>query len=176
MPNALFTRLSQSPSLLEITYECIPGINPNNKKILRILKISSDFQNAFLSIYSENNFQKSVQPAAPKHFVCKCSWLSKWRAHVEFCQSFPCKIKKYLNKRLNLKNFSDFLKNLGDQISQNFVRKFLRTQIFDDRIKPLCHYYFEIICVTWFCLTWNLKGSFLSRDESNFFPSTNVPV
>ena len=47
----------------------IPGLNPTNKKNLRILKIFSDFQIMFLSKYSEENFQKSVQPAAPKYFV-----------------------------------------------------------------------------------------------------------
>ena len=31
----------------------------------------SIFQNVFLSKYSEKNFQKSVQPAAPKYFVQK---------------------------------------------------------------------------------------------------------
>ena len=36
-------------------------------KILKILKISPDFQNVFLSNYSEENFKKSVQPAAPNY-------------------------------------------------------------------------------------------------------------
>ena len=52
-----------------------PGLNPINKKyqnsdkILIFLKISSDFQIVFLSKYSDRNFQKYVQPAAPKYFV-----------------------------------------------------------------------------------------------------------
>ena len=41
----------------------------NSDKIFRILKISPDFQIVFLSKYSEENFQKFVQPAAPKYFV-----------------------------------------------------------------------------------------------------------
>ena len=43
----------------------------NSDKILRFLKISSDFQIVFLSKFSEENFQKSFQPAAPKYFVWK---------------------------------------------------------------------------------------------------------
>ena len=38
-------------------------------QILRFLKISTYFLFAFLSKYSDKNFQKSVQPAAPKYFV-----------------------------------------------------------------------------------------------------------
>ena len=66
------------------------GLNPVNIKILRILtrsqisdkilkflKISSDFQNVFLSKYSEENFLKSLQPAAPKYFVWKFLRLSE---------------------------------------------------------------------------------------------------
>ena len=43
----------------------------NSDKILRFLKISFYFQNVFGSKYSEENFRKSVQPAAPKYFVWK---------------------------------------------------------------------------------------------------------
>ena len=43
----------------------------NSDKILRILTIFSDFQNVFLSKYSQENFQKSVQPTAPQYFVWK---------------------------------------------------------------------------------------------------------
>ena len=51
----------------------IPGLNPINKKIIRILKISSDFLIVLLSKYSEENFQKYLQSAAPKYLVWKCS-------------------------------------------------------------------------------------------------------
>ena len=40
----------------------------NSDKILRFLTISTDFQIVFLSKFSEENIQKSVQPAAPKYF------------------------------------------------------------------------------------------------------------
>ena len=43
----------------------------NSDKILSFLKISSDFVNVFLSKYSGEDFQKSVQPAVPKYFVWK---------------------------------------------------------------------------------------------------------
>ena len=46
-------------------------------KILRFLTISTDFQIVFLSKYSEENFQKSVQPVAPKYFVLKFLRLSE---------------------------------------------------------------------------------------------------
>ena len=62
----------------------LPGLNPTNKKnsqnsdkILKILKISSDLQNVFLLKYSEENFQKNVQPAAPKYVVWKFLRFSK---------------------------------------------------------------------------------------------------
>ena len=46
-------------------------------QILRFLKISTDFQIVFLSKYSEENFQKSVQPVAPKNLSEKFSNFSK---------------------------------------------------------------------------------------------------
>ena len=53
------------------------ALNPFIKKILRILIKFSDFQNVFLSKYSDKNFQKSVQPAAPKYFVWEFLRFSK---------------------------------------------------------------------------------------------------
>ena len=43
----------------------------NFDEICRFQKISADFQIIFLSKYSEEIFQKSVQPAAPNFFVRK---------------------------------------------------------------------------------------------------------
>ena len=79
-------------------------IYQNSNKILRFLTISTDFLIVFLSKYSEENFQKSVQPAATKYFV--------W------------KFLRFSNKNWWVQNF------------HIFVRKFLRAQIYLDRIEP----------------------------------------
>ena len=46
---------------------CLNGDLNNGPKV----QYSSDFQNVFLSKYLKENFQKSVQQAAPKYFVWK---------------------------------------------------------------------------------------------------------
>ena len=67
----------------------------NSDQILRFLKISTDFQIVLLSKYSEENFQKSVQPAAPK----KC---------VRNFYRFSEKIGGFKILRFLSENFSDF--------------------------------------------------------------------
>ena len=99
--NSEFYALSllYNPSLLKLfktaekVFQSSPGLNPINKKILKFLTISTNFQIVFLSKYSEENFQKSVQPAAQKDFVPKISqtfWKNWW---VQNSQIF---VRKFL--------------------------------------------------------------------------------
>ena len=102
-----------------------PGLNPINNKILRILKISTDFQIVFLSKFSEEKFQKSVQPAAPKNFVWKflrffekicrfkifrflfwssVAWLSSWPKWVN--ANFNSMKTFDVDEKMELKNIS----------------------------------------------------------------------
>ena len=71
----------------------------NSDKTLRFLKISSDFQNVFLSKYSDKLFQKSVQPAAPKYFVWEFLRFSKkfvGSKFSDFCQNFFFRIQIFV--------------------------------------------------------------------------------
>ena len=73
------------------------GLNPKNKKIIRILKISSDFQDVFLSKNLLENFQKSVQPAAPKCLDWK---FLRFSEKIGGVQNFQIFFRKFLRNHI----------------------------------------------------------------------------
>ena len=117
-----------------LQWYCYPDLILPTKKILRnsckiiiILKISSDFQNVFLSKYSEENFQKSVQPATPKYFVWNFSdFLKKLVSSkfLDFCQ----KITQIFDNRIKPRTFSSCLSNIRYRTS--LVKMMLLTTLF----------------------------------------------
>ena len=92
-----------------------PGLNLMSKKILRILTKLSDFWRKFPQISILWSYQNILRKILRN-------------------------LSSQLHQNILSENFSDFLKKLGVQHFQNFVRKFLRTQIFVDRIMPWCKF------------------------------------
>ena len=92
-----------------------PGLNLVSKKILRILTKLSDFWRKFPQISILWSYQNVLRKILRN-------------------------LSSQLHQNILSENFSDFLKKLWVHHFQNFVRKFLRTQILVDRIKPWCKF------------------------------------
>ena len=99
-----------TPDLWNSTRSGSSELNPINKKILGILTKFSDFWK-FPQIFNMCSYQKILRKISRN-------------------------LSSQLHQNILSENFSDFLKKWRVQISQIFVRKFLRTQIFVVRIKP----------------------------------------
>ena len=66
----------------------------NSDQIIRSMKVYTDFLTVFLSTYSQENFQKSVQPTAPK--FSQNFWKNWW------VQNFLLFVRKFISNQIFL--------------------------------------------------------------------------